>query len=498
MNNFNISNIDISVDTIDCIENIEYENNQRQYLLKPIDITKSHTLVLDIDETLLSVRRWIDETQINDYLFYNKLNKNLKVIKCTKEVTLQYDDGIINVYSFYFNQQQPFGQLNSSLDVGDRMDIGGRLASVKEVLTSYITIFDQENNKEIEINCLNDDYLTELKYTDNKHEENNKFSKPDLVYNNMYLVRFRSGLDKFFDAMTSYNNLEIILWTAAVRKVYTGLMQQVHQILINRINNNNHNNNKQINKIWDDILFRDNCTMRDNGSYFKDLSLLNRNYNNLIMIDNISFNFQGFEYNGLPIQEYWGHLNDLELNKLVSIMNDILAPSPSNYDVRNVLHQYAFFYQFSTYKLDLMLNYLKNNASSSLPSSSLPSSSSSSSSSSTYEESQDIDIKPPPTPVFDQDNEVEFDDIEFPSSQSNVVDSDINTTDSMPTSLESSATATTSTSTSNEDSDKHLDYYLFNLSPALKAELDIDFEHDDDHIFECDVDPTLLFNQSYN
>lgn len=133
MNNFNISNIDISVDTIDCIENIEdieYENNQRQYLLKPIDISKSHTLVLDIDETLLSVRRWIDEAQINDYVLYNKLNKNLKIIKCTKEVTLQYDDGIINVYSFYFTQQQPFGQLNSSLDVGDRMDIGGRLASV--------------------------------------------------------------------------------------------------------------------------------------------------------------------------------------------------------------------------------------------------------------------------------------------------------------------------------------------------------------------------------
>lgn len=63
----------------------------------------------------------------------------------------------------------------------------------------------------------------------------------------------------------------------------------------------------------------------------------------------------------------------------------------------------------------------------------------------------------------------------------------MNTTDSMPTSLESSPA-----STSNEDSDKHLDYYLFNLSPASKAELDIDFEHDD--IFECDVDPTLLFD----
>lgn len=111
----------------DCIENIEFEY---KYLIKPINENKTHSLVLDIDETLLSVRRWIDETQINDFVFYNKLNKLLSIKKITKEVTLQYDDGVVNIYSFYFNQQQPFGQLNSSLDVGDRMDIGGRLASV--------------------------------------------------------------------------------------------------------------------------------------------------------------------------------------------------------------------------------------------------------------------------------------------------------------------------------------------------------------------------------
>ncbi len=106
----------------------EDECIESQYLLSPLSPTKSHTLVLDIDETLLSVRRWVDETQINDRVLYT--NKLFKIIKITKEVTLQYDDGVVNVYSFYFNQQQPFGQLNSSLDIGDRMDIGARLASV--------------------------------------------------------------------------------------------------------------------------------------------------------------------------------------------------------------------------------------------------------------------------------------------------------------------------------------------------------------------------------
>ena len=127
--NMNMNKLNIKLDA-SCIESIESEENNNKYLLSSIDTSKTHTLVLDIDETLLSVRRWIDEIQINDKVTYNKTNKLLKVIKITKEVTLQYDDGNINIYTFYFNTKNPFGQLSSSLDVGDRMDIGGRLASV--------------------------------------------------------------------------------------------------------------------------------------------------------------------------------------------------------------------------------------------------------------------------------------------------------------------------------------------------------------------------------
>eukprot|EP01084_Bolivina_argentea_P063201 115436_1 len=262
----NTNNNNISI-----VVNNKEDEYIESYLLSPPSCTTTHTLVLDIDETLLSVRRWIDEIQINDIIYSNKLSKHLNVIKITKEVTLQYDDGQINVYSFYFNPQQPFGQLKSSLDIGDRMDIGQRLASVKEVFTSYITIYDSENDIEIEVNCMNDGYLDDITYCSNKRD--NKFSVPDLVYNNLYLVRFRNGLDKFFNEINSYKNLEIVLWTAAVRKVYTNLMKQVEQILLKRINNSS------IISLWSTILFRDNCSQRENGSYFKDLSLLNRPYN---------------------------------------------------------------------------------------------------------------------------------------------------------------------------------------------------------------------------
>lgn len=109
---------------------IDLDAEPRQYLLKPMPSNKSHTLVLDIDETLLSVRRWIDEIQINDRVLFTATNTPFRATKITKEVTLQFDDGSMTVYSFYFNEERPFGQLSSSLDVGDRMDIGDRLASV--------------------------------------------------------------------------------------------------------------------------------------------------------------------------------------------------------------------------------------------------------------------------------------------------------------------------------------------------------------------------------
>mmetsp|Transcript_8692 Transcript_8692/g.13412 ORF Transcript_8692/g.13412 Transcript_8692/m.13412 type:complete len:472 (+) Transcript_8692:109-1524(+) len=459
-------------DSFDCIET-EFEMME-SFLVQPAPAHKTHTLVLDIDETLLSVRRWIDEVQTNDFVAYK--HELCQVVKLTKEVTLQYDDGVVNVYTFYFTQQQPFGQLSSPLDVGDRMDIGGRLASVKEVLTSQMTVMGVDGQA-IEIGCLNDDYLSVLTYHDNGHDAHGKFSKPDLVHDNMYLVRFRDGLCAFFKQMAAYKQLDIILWTAAVRSVYTPLMQAVERKIKHEIGAA-----APQQPLWSDILFRDNCTSRADGSYFKDLALLGRDYACLIMVDNISFNFQGFEFNGLPIQEYWGHVHDTELVKLCRVMHDVLAPASSCHsaDVRAVLHRSAFAHEFSTFKLDAMLKYVHaNNAKVAVSTSTTSSSNASASSSSLLKEQDDTDAY-----------------MQFTASQSSAIesdsdemDSDNNTSDdsdSIPTALTSAATATASVS---NDGGKNLDFYLFNLCADIA---------DDDAIFGDDVDPTILFHNNYS
>ena len=199
-----------------------------------------------------------------------------------------------------------------------------------------------------QLSAFNDDYLSDLQYMDNSHHTNNKFACPDFVHNNLYLVRFRRGLSDFFAQIASHNNLEIVLWTAAVRTVYTDLMKTVHAMLSEQIKTNK--------PLWDAILFRDNCTCRQNGSYFKDLSLLNRSMSKMMMVDNIWYNFENFEYNGLPITEYWGHCNDTELPKLSNILRDILSANEAKTaDVRQIFHELALKHNFSTFKLENML-----------------------------------------------------------------------------------------------------------------------------------------------
>ncbi len=61
--------------------------------------------------------------------------------------------------------------------------------------------------------------------------------------------------------------------------VYINILKNVYVIIIIIIVYNNNIIQTSINSLSSTILFRDNCSQRENGSYFKDLSLLNRPYN---------------------------------------------------------------------------------------------------------------------------------------------------------------------------------------------------------------------------
>merc|ERR1740123_2577548 len=104
--------------------------------------------------------------------------------------------------------------MTSALDVCDRMTLHGRLALVKEVFTSYVTVEDSDSRAH-SFSCFNDDCLSHLRYIAS-NARSSKFSAPDFVFSNVYAVRFRDGLAQFMASLASHAHLEVVLWTAAV------------------------------------------------------------------------------------------------------------------------------------------------------------------------------------------------------------------------------------------------------------------------------------------
>jgi hypothetical protein len=415
--------------------------------------TKRVTLVLDVDETLISVRRWVDEAFISQSVKYfpmpvipetvtlanasstasiasdntnndrhesetetetetANIGLSAEIVDITKQATIVYDSGYCENLFFHLTEEHPFDTLSTTLDTNDRINIDGKSAVVHSITTLEITIRLQTDNEyDYEYESMEDNsqlitfdtgnhdsYLNHMQYqfprptttttttpttTNNVTSAPTKFVSADLLFNNLYLVRFRPYLSQFLD--TFCDSFEIILWTAALRETYQPMMQIIHNILIEQINEQrikrqqkNGSQSPPLKKcafLWEYILFRDNCTQRDNGTYFKDLSLLGRDLQSLIMIDNLWQNFQGFETNGLPIIDFWGHSYDNQLRILSSVLTEIFvllyhhssnSISISNNshinDVRLHLHSIAIYLGFNNIGIQQMMQIVSENS----------------------------------------------------------------------------------------------------------------------------------------
>lgn len=92
-------------------------------------------------------------------------------------------------------------------------------------------------------------------------------------------------------------NFELILWTSSLKEYANKVVQAFDPEL----------------KIFDLILYRENCFQTPQGLFIKDMRILNRNINNCFMVDNspLSFSFQ--LENGVPILPFNGEASDTEL-----------------------------------------------------------------------------------------------------------------------------------------------------------------------------------------
>ena len=141
----------------------------------------------------------------------------------------------------------------------------------------------------------------------------------------------RPGVDEFLSKMS--NLYEIVIFTASLSQYAIPLIEQLDK-----------------NKVCSFKLFREHCSFINNG-YTKDLKRLNRNMNDIIIVDNTPNCYFLNNDNGFPIKSWLNDINDRELIRIIPYLEFL-----SNVDdVRKYIPKMKNNFTFSYEKADLVL-----------------------------------------------------------------------------------------------------------------------------------------------
>ena len=135
--------------------------------------------------------------------------------------------------------------------------------------------------------------------------------------NRLLYVLKRPHVDEFLKELS--NLYEIIIFTASISEYANPLLD-----LLDKQNYVKYR------------LFREHCTF-DNGIYIKDLKIIDRKLNNMIIIDNNPLSYDNNVENGIPILSWYEDMNDNELLKLIPILK--YMSNKNVYDVRYIINQ---------------------------------------------------------------------------------------------------------------------------------------------------------------
>ena len=133
-------------------------------------------------------------------------------------------------------------------------------------------------------------------------------------------VLLRPGLKSFLHNMKKI--YELILFTSATHEYVDPIVNYI----------------EKDEKYFDYILYRKHLSFDEKGEYFKNLNLLNRNYKNIIIVDDTEKNFKLHKSNGICLKPFYGE-NDNILNILMQILVQIKLDAEKVGDIRICLKQ---------------------------------------------------------------------------------------------------------------------------------------------------------------
>ena len=97
-------------------------------------------------------------------------------------------------------------------------------------------------------------------------------------------------------------------------------------------------------KYFDYILYRDNMYVDEKGDMIKNLNLIGRNLNSIIIIDDISKNFKYHKENGICIRPFCGNINtdNKTLKTLNNVLQKIRFDADETKDIRISLNKFKY------------------------------------------------------------------------------------------------------------------------------------------------------------
>ena len=135
-----------------------------------------------------------------------------------------------------------------------------------------------------------------------KRDNNNKIKHNK--FNNLMTLILRPGLLDFLHKMKKL--YELILFSLGTSEYVSPIIKNIEK--------------KE--KFFEHILYREHVTYDDNGNFFKNLNLLNRDVKNILIVDDNSKNFKYHKSNGICIKPFYGDLNNDKIT--LKILGNIL------------------------------------------------------------------------------------------------------------------------------------------------------------------------------
>ena len=235
------------------------------------------------------------ENQLSEIKAYKTLNHS---IVSEKKITPDIKRRRYNLNNYYNN-------ISYNNDVNKNEISKNKSSRMKTLVldldeTLIFTSFEPSNN------C---DLCFEIDLNINEPSKFNKVNsliKKQKILTKVYLSK-RPHLDKFLSELNPF--YEICIFSASSQKYASYIIDIIDK-----------------NRIISKKFFRDDCIHLDNSEtfpYIKDLEKINKNYNDIIIIDD---NFSSFilqEENGIPIKPWRGDKNDIELLKLIPILKNL-------------------------------------------------------------------------------------------------------------------------------------------------------------------------------